>query len=92
MCRVGRRGLDTYAEIRCNGKRIGTTEDMFVEHRLPIKRYLKAGKNILKILFDSPVERSQKLEERHGVLHVALEPHRVYVRKAQYSFGWDWGP
>ena len=85
-------GLDTYAEIRCNGKRVGTTEDMFVEHRLPIRRYLKAGKNILEILFDSPVERSQKLEERHGALRVALEPHRVYVRKAQYSFGWDWGP
>jgi beta-mannosidase len=85
-------GLDTYAEIRCNGKRIGTTENMFVEHRLPIKRYLKAGKNTLEILFDSPVERSQKLEQRHGVLRVALKPHRVYVRKAQYSFGWDWGP
>ena len=85
-------GLDTYAEIRCNGKRVGTTENMFVEHRLPIKRMLKAGKNTLEILFDSPVERSRALEQRHGVLRVALETHRAYVRKAQYSFGWDWGP
>ncbi len=85
-------GLDTYAEIRCNGKTIGKTENMFVEHRLPIKHVLKPGKNTLEIIFDSPVDRSRALEQRHGALHVALESHRVYARKAQYSFGWDWGP
>ncbi len=85
-------GLDTYAEIRCNGKRIGATDNMFVEHRLPIKRMLKAGKNTLEILFDSPVERPRMIEKRHGVLRVALETHRAYVRKAQYAYGWDWGP
>ena len=85
-------GLDTYAEIRCNGKKAGVTENMFVDHRLPLKRLLKAGRNILEITFDSPVERSLALEKHHGALRVALEPHRVYVRKAQYSFGWDWGP
>ena len=85
-------GLDTYATIRCNGRIVGTTADMFVEHRFPVKRFLREGKNVLSILFDSPVIRAKRLEQENGMLAVALEPHRVYVRKAQYSFSWDWGP
>lgn len=85
-------GLDTYAEIRINNKRVGETANMFVEYRLDVKRYLRAGKNTIEVLFDSPSIRSKKLERKHGRLQVALEPHRVYVRKPQYSFGWDWGP
>ena len=85
-------GLDTFAAIRLNGKLVGETANMFVEHRLEVKRYLRPGKNTIEILFDSPSIRSKAIEKKHGALRVALEPHRVYVRKAQYSFGWDWGP
>ena len=35
---------------------------------------------------------SRDEEERLGKLKVALTSNRVYIRKAQYSFGWDWGP
>ena len=86
------RGLDTYADIRVNGATVGHTSDMFVEHRFDVKRLLHAGKNTIEILFDSPSRQSKALEKKGGALHVALEPHRVYVRKAQYSFSWDWGP
>jgi beta-mannosidase len=85
-------GLDTYARVTLNGRIVGQTADMFVEHRFDVKRFLKVGKNVLEVIFDSPVIRSQKLKQQYGALKVALEPHRVYVRKAQYSFGWDWGP
>ncbi|HTY59347.1 MAG TPA: glycoside hydrolase family 2 protein, partial [Bacteroidota bacterium] len=85
-------GLDTYALVTCNGRQVGSSSNMFVGHRFPIKRFLRKGRNVLSILFDSPVERSKRLEKEHGRLRVALEPHRVYVRKAQYSFSWDWGP
>jgi beta-mannosidase len=85
-------GLDTYARVTLNGRIVGETADMFVEHRFDVKRLLKAGPNVLEVLFDSPVVHSQKLQQQFGALKVALEPHRVYVRKAQYSFGWDWGP
>lgn len=85
-------GLDTYAAILLNGKKIGSADNMFVHHRFDIKRYVKAGNNTIEILFDSPVARSKALERKHGKLQVALESHRVYVRKAQYSFSWDWGP
>jgi beta-mannosidase len=90
--RLRAEGLDTYANIRINGKRVGRTSNMFVEHVLNLKNVLHVGQNTIEIQFDSPVVRSQALEQAHGRLRVALEPHRVYVRKAQYSFGWDWGP
>ena len=85
-------GLDTYARVTVNGNVVGETSSMFVEHTFDVKRWLKVGKNVIEILFDSPTVRAMELERRHGRLKVALEPHRVYVRKAQYSFGWDWGP
>lgn len=85
-------GLDTYARIRINGKGVAETANMFVEHRLSVKQFLRRGTNVIEIMFDSPVARSKKLQKKYGKLDVALEPHRVYVRKAQYSFGWDWGP
>ena len=85
-------GLDTYARVKLNGRIVGETADMFVEHRFDVKSFLKRGKNVLEVLFDSPVIHSRKLQRQYGALKVALEPHRAYVRKAQYSFGWDWGP
>ena len=85
-------GLDTYASIRINGTKVAETSNMFIEHRFEVKGYLRPGPNTIEVLFDSPTVRSKALEKKHGELRVALEPHRVYVRKAQYSFSWDWGP
>jgi len=86
------KGLDTYADIRVNGKMAGNTSNMFVEHRFSVKKFLRTGKNTIEILFDSPTVRSKSLERNYGTLDVARESYRVYVRKSQYSFGWDWGP
>jgi len=85
-------GLDTYATVILNGKRAGSTANMFIAHRFDVKAFLRKGNNVLEIHFDSPVQRTQALEKKHGALRVALEPPRVYARKAQYSFSWDWGP
>ncbi len=85
-------GLDTYAKISINGTTIAETANMFIGHRFNVKSHLCQGKNVIEIIFDSPTSRSKQLEKKFGALRVALEPHRVYVRKAQYSFGWDWGP
>jgi len=85
-------GLDTFAEIRINRKIVAVTANMFIAHRIDIKQYLHRGRNAIEICFDSPTRRSKALEDLHGALRVAREPSRVYVRKAQYSFNWDWGP
>lgn len=85
-------GLDTYATIYVNGEHAGTTSNMFIGHRFDLTHLLRTGKNRIEIRLDSPEIRSNRLEQKHGRLNVSHGHSRVYVRKAQYSFGWDWGP
>ncbi len=87
-------GLDTYAEVSLNGSVLGRTANMFVRHRFDVRKVLSAGENELKVTFLSPVEEGLKLhQERASVpLYEADGNPRPYTRKAQYSYGWDWGP
>ena len=85
-------GLDTYATVFLNGKSVAQWANMFIAQRVDVTRRLRAGRNTIEILFDSPTIRAGRLEKKHGRLLVSHGHERVYVRKAQYSFGWDWGP
>ncbi|MGH7600418.1 MAG: glycoside hydrolase family 2 protein, partial [bacterium] len=85
-------GLDTFATIFINGQGVSETDNMFIPHHFEVKSLLRAGENEIEICFDSPIQRTQELETRYGKLPVALESNRVYARKAQYAFSWDWGP
>jgi beta-mannosidase len=83
-------GLDTYADIFLNGELIQKSENMFCSWELPCKAELKEGENELRIVFLSTVREAKKA---YDVLPVPLPyDERVMVRKAQYQFGWDWGP
>jgi len=83
-------GLDTYAEVFLNNKKILNANNMFRTWKVDVKNNLKVGKNNLKIVFKSAVEvgkaKAQKLP------YTLPEKERVFSRKAQYHFGWDWGP
>ena len=53
--------------------------------------------NILYILFRSAFRRGRRLEQEHlgrGKHCPAWngDPSRLFVRKAGYHYGWDWGP
>lgn len=85
-------GIDTIADVYLNDKLILSCKNMFLSYKIDIEKFLRQGRNELKIYFHSPVNYSIKEENRHGKLPVALNSYRVYIRKAQYSFGWDWGP
>ncbi|MFO7733698.1 MAG: glycoside hydrolase family 2 protein [Candidatus Aminicenantes bacterium] len=82
-------GLDTFARIFLNGRRVGETENMFRTWRFDIRPFLKRGRNVIQIEFDSPVEREKALASRASHKLPGEAPH---VRKAPYHFGWDWGP
>ncbi len=85
-------GLDTIAEIFLNEKKLAETENMFLEYRFDVTKKLLEGENHLKIIFFSPVKYVEELQDEYGELPVERNPERIYIRKAQYSYGWDWGP
>jgi beta-mannosidase len=89
-------GLDTYADVRLNGKTVLTADNMFRRWRVDVKDQLRTGSNTLEIRFASPV--------RVGAERAAASPWpiphqepdarntRAFTRKAAYQYGWDWGP
>ena len=83
-------GLDTYSEVFLNNKKILDANNMFRTWKVDVRNKLKVGKNNLKIVFKSAVEigkaKAQKLP------YTLPEKERIFSRKAQYHFGWDWGP
>ncbi|MFP3593891.1 beta-mannosidase [Chryseobacterium sp. SIMBA_038] len=83
-------GLDTFSEIYLNGKLLKKTDNMFRKWEIPVKKYLKAGDNLLQIKFKSAVNVGKELAKK--VPFTMPESPRSFVRKAQYQFGWDWGP
>jgi len=83
-------GLDTFSEIYLNGKLLRKTDNMFRKWTIPVKQNLKIGENILQIKFKSSVNVGKELAKK--VPFTMPESPRSFVRKAQYQFGWDWGP
>jgi beta-mannosidase len=83
-------GLDTYATVYINGKLVLEADNMFRKWIISAKNHLKKGKNHLKIVFLSAVQKGK--EEASKLPYTLPEKERVFVRKAQYQFGWDWGP
>ncbi|PCG94544.1 Glycoside hydrolase, family 2, immunoglobulin-like beta-sandwich [Penicillium occitanis (nom. inval.)] len=89
-------GLDTFAVVKLNGKVILESENMFLSHRVDISGVVKpSGDNVLSIDFDSALLRGREIEKKHPEYRFIAhngEASRVGVRKAQYHWGWDWGP
>ena len=83
-------GLDTYSEIYLNGKLLKKTDNMFRKWEIPVKSYLKEGDNLLQIKFKSAVHIGNGIAQKFPFK--MPESPRSFVRKAQYQFGWDWGP
>ncbi len=87
-------GLDTIATVTLNGKKIATTDNMFVAHRWDIKRYLRRGRNELLIHFRSAMDYVEKTRANFAPPQEYCDPvgNSVRIRKQQCQFGWDWGP
>ena len=84
-------GLDTYAVIYLNGKLILEADNMFRAWEANVKGILKRKNNQLQIIFFSAQKKVDSIAKRDLPLILPDNP-RVYARKAQYHFGWDWGP
>lgn len=84
-------GLDTYATVYLNGQLILTADNMFRQWKVDVKKIVKPTGNTLVILFRSAQNIVDSLA-KNDLPFVIPDNPRCYVRKAQYHFGWDWGP
>ncbi len=80
-------GLDTFATIWLNGELIGEHANMFREATFDVSKRLNLGKpNTLAVRFDPPLSRVS------GKDTLGWGADRINMRKAQFGYGWDWGP
>lgn len=84
------KGIDTFAEIYLNGIKLGETENMFRSYIFEVKSFLKKDGNQLTVRMLSTSKRMNEIENNDyfGVFN----KKRLFIRKAQCHFGWDWAP
>ena len=83
-------GLDTYATIFLNGKQILECNNMFRYWNKDVKQFLKTGNNTLQIIFESAVKKGKA--EANKLKYTLPGDEKVFTRKAQYQYGWDFSP
>jgi|TARA_R110000823_G_scaffold159218_7_gene290582 beta-mannosidase len=82
-------GLDTYAKVLLNDSLILSANNAFRSWKVDISDALKP-ENELLIIFKSPdsIEKS----EAEKLNYELPGGSRVFTRKPQYQYGWDWAP
>lgn len=96
-------GLDTFAEVWLNGKKLGRTDNAFRRWSFPIQPQQLKAKNNLRVVFNSPINTLQAQVSAMPVKLPGNYPSPYgdesreamtanFVRKPGYHYGWDWGP
>ncbi len=89
-------GIDTLATIFLNGRRVTRSANMFARVRVEVKKFLRAGRNTIRIEIASAEKAAIAAARRlpyplpYGSNPVQ-SPHRNLIRKVQCHSGWDWG-
>ncbi|XP_026879426.2 beta-mannosidase [Electrophorus electricus] len=93
-------GVDTISTISLNGVIIGNTDNMFLRYDFEVTGLLK-DVNFLEVWLMSAVTYASMRHQAHTAYKVPPECppatqkgecHVNFIRKAQSSFSWDWGP
>ncbi|CAI2355715.1 unnamed protein product [Caenorhabditis sp. 36 PRJEB53466] len=96
--------LDTIATVYVNGEKVLHSKNQFLPYHVNVTDLVWNGSNNVRITFKSPVNYTQKkAEEYEEITGHKLPPdcnpdiyhgecHQNFIRKAQYSYAWDWGP
>uniref|UniRef100_A0A673KY65 Beta-mannosidase n=1 Tax=Sinocyclocheilus rhinocerous TaxID=307959 RepID=A0A673KY65_9TELE len=94
-------GVDTVSTISLNGVTIGKTDNMFRRYDFEVTGLLKDEENVLQVWVMSAVTYASQRSHAHTEYRVPPdcpppvqkgECHVNFIRKAQSSFSWDWGP
>jgi beta-mannosidase len=85
-------GLDAACEVSLNGVEVLKASNSFREWRVPAKANLHAGKNILRVVFPSPITAAAAVAAADPFRLQSKTEDKTYIRKPAYEYGWDWGP
>ncbi|MBT3818264.1 MAG: glycoside hydrolase family 2 protein [Lentimicrobiaceae bacterium] len=97
-------GIDTHSDIYINGNKVIETNNMFTKWIVDCKKYLKYGKNSIKVILRSAINIGLDKRAKLGFTLPGAENDQseigglgdtkvcVFSRKPGYHFGWDWGP
>lgn len=84
-------GLDCTADVYLNGHYVGRSNNAFVEVTWDVGQYLQPGENALLVRIDQGLVEAKTHElERMGTMWNNDQPWRVWMRKPQYVYSWDW--
>ncbi|MFN4257295.1 MAG: beta-mannosidase [Saprospiraceae bacterium] len=84
------RGLDTYAHVYINDSLVVEADNQFRTWRADVKKWLQPTGNRIHIYFESPLKKTD--EEWKNLGYELPGGQRTMTRKAQFHYGWDWGP
>jgi len=83
-------GVDTFSNVYLNGKLLGETANMHRGYRFDVNGLLKEGENVLTVNLKNVYNALEgKEQDKYTSIFCA---NRLFVRKAQCHFGWDWAP
>ena len=82
-------GLDTYADIYLNDSLIMKTNNAFRSLEVDVSKVLKLENELKIILYSTDLFEKTESEKLDYELP---ESPRVFTRKPQFQYGWDWGP
>ncbi len=83
-------GLDTFALIYINGVFAAAHENMFTPAVVDVSELLHTGNNIIDVIFEPVIAKTA--DKDYSRMWYSYNPNRVWARKAQMNFRWDWGP
>lgn len=97
-------GVDTIATVYVNEHKVLHARNQFLPYHVNVTDLIEKGDNEIMFKFKSPVKYTQKRADEYAkVFGHKLPPdcnpdiyhgecHQNFIRKAQYSYAWDWGP
>lgn len=91
--------LDSRSDILINGQYIGSHYSVHYPFRYDIKPYIQEGENLITVRITSGLETVSDQDLSEISYATCLDGgdfrgdgRRAFVRRPQYTVGWDWGP
>ncbi|KAM0231471.1 hypothetical protein ACHAPO_008581 [Fusarium lateritium] len=94
-------GLDTVVDVYLNGTHVLFSNNMHISHRVDVTEALRNRNetSVLELRFRNAPAYARSERDRIGYKRNATGravnyggSERLFLRKAQYQWGWDWGP